>query len=205
MTRILGRPSAPEVETDFVRELNEADLVLLDAPRGVQSRPIAKLRDSHHALARALSAGMKPGEASLITGYSLSRISVLQGDPSFKELLEFYRGHQDTAYANLHDRMATLSMDALEELRERLDDHPEEFTPGALLEMVKTLADRTGFAPTTKSLNMNVDLNSFADKLQAARKRAERPQHNQALTIEVKQVPAPTDSSLLGREPEDQK
>jgi hypothetical protein len=205
MTRILGRPSAPEVETDFVRELNEADLVLLDAPRGVQSKPIAKLRDSHHALARALSAGMKPGEASLITGYSLSRISVLQGDPSFKELLEFYRGHQDTAYANLHDRMATLSMDALEELRERLDDHPEEFTPGALLEMVKTLADRTGFAPTTKSLNMNVDLNSFADKLQAARKRAERPQHNQALTIEVKQVPAPTDSSLLGREPEDQK
>ncbi len=203
MTRILGRPSAPEVETDFVRELNEADLVLLDAPRGVQSKPIAKLRDSHHALARALSAGMKPGEASLITGYSLSRISVLQGDPSFKELLEFYRGHQDTAYANLHDRMATLSMDALEELRERLDDHPEEFTPGALLEMVKTLADRTGFAPTTKSLNMNVDLNSFADKLQAARKRAERPQHNQALTIEVKQVPAPTDSSLLGREPED--
>jgi hypothetical protein len=201
MTRILGRPGVAEPEADFVRELNEADLVLLDAPRGVQSKPIAKLRDSHHALARALSAGMKPGEASLITGYSLSRISVLQGDPSFKELLEFYRGHQDTAYANLHDRMATLSMDALEELRERLDDHPEEFTPGALLEMVKTLADRTGFAPTTKSLNMNVDLNSFADKLQAARKRAERPQHNQALTIEVK--PSTLDSPL-DLEPEGQ-
>jgi len=161
------------VEADFVRELNEADLVLLDAPRGVQSRPIAKLRDSHHALARALAAGMKPGEASLITGYSPSRISVLQNDPSFKELLEFYRQSQDAAYANLHDRMATLSLDAIAELRERLDERPEEFTPGALLEMVKTLADRTGHAPTTKSVNVNVDLNSFADRLAEARKRAE--------------------------------
>ena len=145
---------------------------------------------------------MKPGEASLITGYSLSRISVLQGDPSFKELLEFYRSHQDAAYANLHDRMATLSMDALEELRERLDDHPEEFTPGALLEMVKTLADRTGFAPTTKSLNVNVDLNSFADRLEEARKRAQRPRHNEAVTIEAETSPQLPDS-LLGFKPED--
>ena len=156
-----------------MRELHESDLTLLDAPRGSVSRPIAKLRDSHHALARALSAGMRPGEASLITGYSLSRISVLQDDPSFKELLEFYRSAQDATYASLHDRMATLSLDAIAELRERLDDHPEEFTPGALLEMVKTLADRTGFAPTTKSVNVNVDMNSFGDRLEEARKRAQ--------------------------------
>jgi len=171
LPRIIGRP-ANEPEVDFVRELHESDLTLLDAPRGVQSRPIAKLRDSHHALARALAAGMRPGEASLITGYSLSRISVLQADPSFKELLEFYRTAQDATYASLHDRMATLSLDAIAELRERLDEHPEEFTPGALLEMVKTLADRTGFAPTTKSVNVNVDMNSFGDRLEEARKRA---------------------------------
>jgi hypothetical protein len=171
MTRVFGRPSV-EAEAEFVRELTPSDLTLLDQPRGVSSRPIAKLRDSHHALARALAAGMKPGEASLITGYSLSRISVLQADPTFRELLEFYRSSTDDIYANLHDRMATLSMDAIAELRDRLDENPEEFTPGALLEMVKTLADRTGHAPTTKNLNVNIDVAGFAEKLDAARKRA---------------------------------
>ena len=128
MTRVFGRPSV-EADAEFVRELTPSDLTLLDQPRGVQSRPISKLRDSHHALARALAAGMKPGEASLITGYSLSRISVLQADPTFRELLEFYRSATDDIYANLHDRMATLSMDAIAELRDRLDENPEEFTP----------------------------------------------------------------------------
>ena len=168
---IRGRPQA-DLEASFVRELTQSDLSLLDQPRGVFSRPISKLRDSHHALARALAAGMKPGEASLITGYSLSRISVLQADPTFRELLEFYRSSTDDIYASLHDRMATLSLDAIEELRERLDTSPEEFTPGGLLEMVKTFADRTGHAPTTKNLNVNVDISGFAEKLDAARKRA---------------------------------
>src|SRR5262245_34162476 len=103
---IRGRPQA-DLEATFVRELTQSDLTLLDQPRGVFSRPISKLRDSHHALARALAAGMKPGEASLITGYSLSRISVLQADPTFRELLEFYRSSTDEIYASLHDRMAT--------------------------------------------------------------------------------------------------
>ena len=55
-----------------------------------QTPTLARLRGIHHEIARLLATGLSPAEVSACTGYSPSRISTLQADPSFKELLTFY-------------------------------------------------------------------------------------------------------------------
>jgi hypothetical protein len=167
--RTLGRPRK-QIEVDYVRDLEVADIALLETERGVKAPGIVQLRDSHHALARCLSSGMRPAEASLVTGYSLSRISILQGDASFKELLEFYRTQTVEVYADIQERMSMMSLEALAELQERFHEHPESFSHGLLLEISKTYTDRTGHGPSTKSTSTVLHLN-IADKLERARQR----------------------------------
>jgi len=159
-----------EVIVDYVRDLSRTDLALLEVERGIRPPGIKQLRDSHHSLARILAGGAHPAEASLITGYSLSRISILQSDPTFHELLEFYRGAKDEVFADVLGRMSSLHLEALTELQERLHDAGEQFTPGMLLEIVKTLADRTGYGPATKNTQVNVNVD-IAGRLERARQR----------------------------------
>jgi hypothetical protein len=172
VNRTRGRAAKPiaAVET---RQLVEADLALLATERGVTSTPIKRLRDSHHALARALAVGCTPAQAQVITGYSNSRISVLQADPAFQELVSHYRGMETDVHADMVERMKTLGLDALGELQERLEEDPSKFSEGLLLDVVKTLADRTGAGPSTKQTNVNVSVD-YADMIRAARERSAR-------------------------------
>jgi hypothetical protein len=136
------------------RSLSEAEYadVLVESAKPPQ---IKRLRDSHHALARALATGSTPQQASLTTGYSLSRISILQNDPSFKELMEYYRKTNDEAFLDLEGRILALGADFLQELRERLDDDPASFDNEEVRENAKLFMDRAGFAPVSRSLNIN--------------------------------------------------
>lgn len=166
--RITGRPSAPLVFNE-VRQLEESDLQLLSEPRGSEAPPVKKLRERHHALARVLASGVPPSEASLICNYSVSRISILLADPSFQELMVLYREGAKERYFDGHSAMAELHLDSIEELRERLEDQPETFSHGQLMELAKMTADRTGLGPSTKT---EVDVKvGLADKLAAGRKR----------------------------------
>jgi hypothetical protein len=172
--RTSGR-AAQQPMAEVVRELGLADIHLLGTDRGVKAPALKRLSQRHHALARNLAAGMRDAEAALITGYDISRISILKADPQFQELMEFYRADVDRAYADLHERLAGLSVDAADELTRRLEDAPEDVSTGQLLEIMKSTADRTGHGPSSKSeqtLNVNVNL---ATRLEAARRRiAER-------------------------------
>lgn len=166
--RLSGRAQKPLVATQ-VAELTERDLVLLDAERGIKPPPLKRLTERHHALARLLAQGTPPGEAQIIVGLTASRVSILKADPAFKELIDFYAKQVSETYYDMHKSMAGLGLDAVQVLREKLEDEPDEFTPGQLLEIVKVTADRTGYGPkTTQDVNVNVGL---ADKLEAARAR----------------------------------
>lgn len=167
--RIVGRP---QKLTAFVaRELTEDDLGQLHLPRP-SSRPpeIKKLRQRHHELARLLAQGTPEGEAAKATGYTLARVSVMKGDPAFQELMVFYGGVVDEAYRDLHDQLAAVAGDAVDELQERLDTEPESFTIPDLLKVATMGADRTGFGPkTTQEVDVRVGI---ADRMVQARQRA---------------------------------
>ena len=116
---------------------------------------------------------MTETDAALACGYVISRVSILKSDPAFQELLVFYREDTDRAYRDMHERMAGLSRDAVDELHARLESDIEaeekKISVGQLLEIAKMGADRTGHGPqSSQTVNVNVGI---ANRLEAARRR----------------------------------
>lgn len=172
--RVMGRASKP-MSAMQVRKLDACDIALLEEEKGSKAPALKRLSERHHALARCLASGMEPCEAAITCGYVASRVSILQADPAFQELLAFYRQSVETKYLDMHGVLAGLSLDAAMELRERLETDIEadekKISVGQLMELVKVGADRTGFGPQSSQVNVNVDL---AGRLQAARERVQQ-------------------------------
>lgn len=174
--RTKGRAAVPVV-AEVVRELERTDMVLLATEKGSAPSAIKRLTERHHALARNIANGMAPGEAALVQGYSASRVSILQNDPAFKELLSFYREDAARPYRDLHNRLSGIALDATEELAARLEEDMQveevkdkKVSIGQLMELAKLGADRTGHGPQSSSMNLNVNVD-LAGRLEAARKR----------------------------------
>lgn len=167
--RLTGRAEVSLVATEG-RELTESDIALLETERATKPQPIKAIRESHHLLARVLATGASATEAAITTGYTPSRISILQSDPTFQELVAFYRANDTVALVEFQALAGAIKLDALQILRERIDDDPDSFTPSMLLEVTKELADRTGDGKQTKQTNVNVNVD-IAARLQRGRER----------------------------------
>lgn len=169
----LSRPGRrpAEVEVELVRAVTSADLELLATmPRGSSQPERKKMSERHHALARALAAGLSEGEAAAIVGYDRSTVSVLKDSPAFQELLDLHRTTKDIEFAETMAQIAGLAKDSVLELRDRLETEPDKIGTGMLLDIATKTLDRAGFGPVTKQdVNVRVDI---ASKLAAARSRA---------------------------------
>jgi hypothetical protein len=163
------------------------EVTVLDAPSAerAEARPLVRLRDSHHAVARLIAHGLRPYEVSAQTGYSLSRLSALRADPSFQELVTFYAASGAEVRADMQALMEGYSRDALQAWHEKLLDHPEDLDAAELREFAKMTADRAGYAPVQRSVNKNLNLN-IAQRLDARRLE---PQE----TLSNTPAPAPDD------------
>ncbi len=166
-----GRGRAPAANTaEYIRDLSPADISLLASERGIKAPTIAKLRDRHHALARCLASGMSIAEASAITGYDPSRISILRGDPQFKDLQEQYRSMAEAGLAQFQDRAITVAITAMNNIQEMLEDDEAPLPAMTQLEILKVAADRAGHAPVSKSVNVNVN-HDLGARMRAAAQR----------------------------------
>lgn len=157
------------------RDLTEADIgALWDVPEGglkSETNQVLKIRNTHHALARLLAEGRKQVEVSSITGYSPSYISSIQNDPAFKNLIAYYKSQVEETFVSVHERLAALSMLSAEELQARLTENPDEFSVRELNELLSLTADRTGFGPQSRNVNLNVNVD-LAARLEKARVRS---------------------------------
>lgn len=133
---------------------------------------IAKLRGIHHEIAQLLAQGLSETEVSAITSYSLSRISTLKRDPSFKDLVAFYQKQKTEQFADVQKRLATLSLDAIGEIQERLAEKPDSISTSQLIELSKVTLDRAGYSPVAKSQNISVSMS--AEELRELRQAANR-------------------------------
>lgn len=167
-TKIKGRNISP-LELEILGDITETDLLERTEGAMATSNPptLAKIRGIHHEIARLLSSGLTSAEVSAATGYSLSRISILQRDPSFRELLAFYKEKEEEVFVDVRKRMAVLGLDAASELQDRLENAPESLTNSQLIEITKATLDRAGFSPVTKTLNVGVQLST--DELEELR------------------------------------
>lgn len=144
----------------------EGDLPTSEAPT------IAKLRGIHHEIAQLLAQGLSETEVSAITSYSLSRISILKRDPSFKDLVAFYQKQKTEQFVDVQKRLATLSLDAIGEIQERLAEKPDSISTSQLIELSKVTLDRAGYSPVAKSQNISVSMS--AEELRELRQAANR-------------------------------
>ena len=170
--RTRGRAAQP-AHAEPVGEVTLDDLATLGIEKGSKSSALARITDSHHAVARTLAQGASPHDAAVICGYSSSRISILLADPAFKELLAFYRARKVEAFGSLVERMATLGLDTEAELRRRLEESPDDFKVADLTKLLETVADRTGAGPKSTQVNVNVDI---AARFEAAKARVAKLQ-----------------------------
>lgn len=158
--RLAGRPSS-HVEFSVVRELSIEDLDELAAPRASSGSGLKKIQSKHHHLAKLLAQGMSPGEAGIISGYSSSRVSILQADPTFQELLAFYRQMDDEAFKETRELLGDVTRDALGILSDRLEEQPDDFSNRELLQIIEKGADRSGNGPSQKvEHNHNIGLSA---------------------------------------------
>lgn len=166
--RLMGRASK-DVTAAITRELGEEDLAWIQEERATPPNPVKALRERHHHLARLLAEGATEAQASAITEYTLSRISVLKADHSFQQLIEYYRGQVVEKYLGVHEKMSAASSTALSIILDRMEEDPEKVSLNQAIEIAKMGADRTGHGPSsTQQVNVNV---GFAEKLEAARRR----------------------------------
>ena len=169
LERIMGRAVIPWLVI-HTRDLTAEDIHIANTvEKGVEAAPLVRLSGRHHAMARKFASGMTLRQVSESSGLSYNRVSILRGDPSFAELVTHYQTQFRDAYMDVHEELAGLGMDAISEMRKRLEEEPEKLTFGQLLETTKVTADRTGFGPSSSS-EVNVKI-GIADKLEAARKR----------------------------------
>lgn len=145
-----GRRPAP-INYGPPRPLSEADIASMwdHAGSGQKGVPrIKTLRYNHHLLAKAVASGKSLLECSQLCGLTGARISDLKNDPAFQELVSFYADELNEVYVDVHQRMAALGTSVLEELQERFEEAPSQFTKRELMDLFTTMADRS--IPTAK-------------------------------------------------------
>lgn len=146
------------------------------ATLGVRQSPLKALRHTHHRLAQLLATGVDEGVAAKLCNYDVSRVGILKSDPAFAELLSYYSDRVTQEWADFVSSAANLSLDSLQEIQRRLDENPDEFSVASLMELTKMLADRTGHAPVTKSVSVNVNADIGSRLAEARRKAAQLAQ-----------------------------
>lgn len=152
-----------------VRDLSAEEAAV---PVPAKPRELTRLRDSHHMVARLFAHGMRPQHISTMTGYALSRLSILQNDPAFIELVEFYRADGREVALDTEAWLHGIGRDFWQSLHEKHQDDPESLDPELRFQMGKAALDRAGFAPVTRTINKNLNMN-IAARLDAKTRKDE--------------------------------
>lgn len=162
-TRGVGKTKVP-LTASVTKELTAKDVKEVGVAQvGVHTTPpLKKLRESHHKLARLLAQGYTPHECHLLTGFCKSRISILQADPSFIDLVAYYRDLVQDIFVDTVDRMKQLTDDAIGILQERIVEDPDSISDSLALEIITKIGDRAGFSPVSKSAVVHLPVDEFA-------------------------------------------
>lgn len=168
--RTTGRAKKPLL-AEVERELGLDDVEMLLEEKGVQAPQIKEFRERHHALARLIAEGKKPGEAAILQRYSQSRMSVLLADPSFRELVAHYQTIVNEEFIDFQAKLSELALDAAMILQSRMEDKPDDMSDALVLQIVQVGADRTGHGPSSKT-EVNVKI-GLAERLAEATRRSQ--------------------------------
>lgn len=138
-----------------VSELKLEDLAEMDEHGPDHgAAPVQRLRSTHQAIARYMSAGLKDVEIAQLTGYSPVTLSILKTNPAFQNLLQSYMEQADEVALDLAGKISLAADMALDQLVKFLDVDPNAegtpFDPEWLRRVADSLLDRAGHGPTSR-------------------------------------------------------
>lgn len=160
------RPLAPTHNLSYSigRELMPEDWELAQAMAPAMPKTttntISKLRARHHTVARLKAAGLEAAEIAEQTGYSRQRLYMLERDPAFAEIVQFYRGREQERFDVVQERLQHLGLAAADEILERLEEDPSSVSTETLRSIVATMLDRAGHAPVHKQVAVSANLSA---------------------------------------------
>lgn len=132
---------------------------------------VARFRDPHHRMARLFASGLRMAEVVERSGYSYARVSTLNGDPAFQNLIAEYREKIDASFVQNQDEFyeqATANMRKAEAmLAEKLEAAEEagELLPTRdLIAISGDRMDRFGYGKKQTNLNVNADFASLLER-----------------------------------------
>lgn len=149
--------------------LTQEELETLNSNRGISAPQIKSIRQTHRRLAQLLAMGTSDGVAASLVGLHPSRVSILKSDPAFSALMQTFQTVKDGQVFDLLEKLSEVSMNALDELRDRLLEEPEKVSNNQLLEIITNGLDRLGHSPTHKVAIATVDINELKKNASAAR------------------------------------
>lgn len=145
-----------------------AELLALEA----SPRPVDRIRQKHHLLARYLAKGHAIVDAAMLSGYSSGAARVLENDPAFQDLLRYYTKELEEYKEQLIVKLEAISIEAADELMDRLSDETlrAKMSVTQLERLVVLASDRLGLAPQRAAAEVNINVN-IASRLDAANRR----------------------------------
>lgn len=150
---VRGGRAPRRVSWEVVRPVRVPDDLPLLSDRAPAAKTSLKaIRHTHHQLARLVASGVDTAEAALITGYSPSYISRIKTDPAFESLLTYYSEQREAIFVDVTERMRSLGLATLDELQNRLEDEPDEWSRRELMELAELMLVK----PASARTNLNV-------------------------------------------------
>ena len=133
----------------------------LDALDRPYERPsvIKRLRDHHHLLARLVAEGRRTTDIAAEVGMSVSRVSILKGDPAFQQLVEMYRANveqlRDIVYADTRKKELLLYNLALDLRTDKYEERPDDITDSENQKDIEWGTEAVN-GKVTRNLNINM-------------------------------------------------
>jgi hypothetical protein len=141
----------------YVRDLDSNDMLrLATLPRVPTAVPtLQRIRAQHHRIAQYLAMGKTSGQVAIIVGSTTQRISQLERDPTFQELMSYYQEQMaDTnieAGQRIQGALVEITEFSVTEIRDRLanDALRAAMSTDELRKLAEMGGDRTVAPPKT--------------------------------------------------------
>lgn len=146
-------------------------------------------RLSHHCIAQYFAMGLEKWEIQRRTGFTVRRLTLLEGDPTFQQLIAYYanmaEAERQAMVDEYHEVQEANALVAARMLSEKLDDALES---GVLPSFTQLLAitsqrDKRNQSKTPGSVTVNIGLALDAAKERAGKSKDLTIDHIPALAI----------------------
>jgi hypothetical protein len=151
--------------------LTRDDLEALKEPGRYEARPLARLRNSHHTMARLAAAGLRHKDIAARTGYAYNRVIMLLNSPAMIELIASYRKQIDEAFIVEASSFYELAVENMVMAERMINDQLHEADEAEELPKIRELlaisrdgADRLGYPKANTNLNVNTDFAAMLEK-----------------------------------------